>query len=843
MEGDCRSMRYLNFDLLIAGAGQVFTARVLEAPAGEARASFAAPFTLLEAENLVLKIGRPRRGRRSFDSAPTRAAKELGGKLFDAAFSTEVRACLQESLSQAKSQGARLRIRLRLDAPDLADLPWEYLYNRALNSFVALSSETSLVRYLELPRALGAPAIDIPLKVLAIIADPIGSPPLAGEDEWQNLVKALAPLAGQVQVERLEPPTLAALQASLRRTPFHVIHFVGHGVFDEAAKDGALLFEDASRSGERVSAERLAAILHNHSHLRLVILNCCEGARLAVNEPFSGVARSLIQQGVPAVIAMQFEISDAAALTFSNVFYESLADGLEVDGAVVEARTAMYSGRDDVEFGAPVLFMRAPDGVLFHLHKPPLDPAAPPADVAAGRGSTAKIEVPPPAGDGQPAGAAETSRVKARPARRRLRLLLVGIAGVALLAGGLWVLYRRGQATETSELLTQAMRWAYGENGRVDEGHARQLLESAVQTGDEVAALWKAQCIFFGWLGYVKDPGQGEAQARQVTAMVESRAKAGDALAGLRWGVSLMNGIGVAQDQREAWAWEERICNDAKLPAACNNLGVAYKDGMGIAKNSVKAFELFGRACNEGCLIACFNLGDAYEEGSGVPKDLAHAAQIYSRACEGNEAFSCGRLGHLYSEGWEGVPADPAKAAAHYSAACAEGNLEACNSAGIAFQSGKGVEVQPAKAAQMYGRACDGGNLLACSNLGGLIRAADPAKAAELYRRACDGGSAAGCNNLGVLAQQGTEGRPDQGRAKELFRRACDGGEALGCLNLGDLALDLNERRQLYDRACDGGNAQGCLDVSNLLQDEQLAAVYRSRACKAGLESACGSAP
>jgi hypothetical protein len=105
-------MRYLNFDLLIAGAGQVFTARVLEAPAGEARASVAAPFTLLEAENLVLKIGRPRRGRRSFDSAPTRAAKELGGKRLR-------RRVLDGDQGLPPGEplaSARLRIRLRLDA-------------------------------------------------------------------------------------------------------------------------------------------------------------------------------------------------------------------------------------------------------------------------------------------------------------------------------------------------------------------------------------------------------------------------------------------------------------------------------------------------------------------------------------------------------------------------------------------------------------------------------------------------------------------------------------------------------------------------------------------------------
>jgi hypothetical protein len=69
----------------------------------------------------------------------------------------------------ARGQNAGLRIRLRLkDAPELNDLPWEYLYDKALNRFFALSSETPLVRYLDLAESIRPLIVELPLRVLVI---------------------------------------------------------------------------------------------------------------------------------------------------------------------------------------------------------------------------------------------------------------------------------------------------------------------------------------------------------------------------------------------------------------------------------------------------------------------------------------------------------------------------------------------------------------------------------------------------------------------------------------------------------------------------------------------------
>ena len=75
-------------------------------------------------------------------------------------------------------------------------------------------------------------------------------------------------------------------------------------------------------------------LLHDHESLRVAVLNACEGARTSKQDPFAGSAQTLVQQGIPAVIAMQFEIADDVASTFAHEFYGALADGYPIDAAV-----------------------------------------------------------------------------------------------------------------------------------------------------------------------------------------------------------------------------------------------------------------------------------------------------------------------------------------------------------------------------------------------------------------------------------------------------------------------------------------------------------------------------
>ena len=132
-------MQYLDFDLQIEKEpdGPFYRAQVLNSPAGQASTSFSVPFSEQEIEILLLKVGRPRKGTRRIDSPQMEAAKSFGRRLFDAAFGGDVRSCLRSSLVDAQNQDAGLRIRLRMNgAPELSDLPWEYLFNTVQKRFL-----------------------------------------------------------------------------------------------------------------------------------------------------------------------------------------------------------------------------------------------------------------------------------------------------------------------------------------------------------------------------------------------------------------------------------------------------------------------------------------------------------------------------------------------------------------------------------------------------------------------------------------------------------------------------------------------------------------------------------
>jgi hypothetical protein len=367
-----RELTYLDFDVLLERVGKSrrkYRARVVNAPAGQTLpVVFTLPVTRLELENLVLRIGRPRRVVRRVDAPETAAIKAFGGQLYRALFRDDLEVNLLRSLSEAAAQGAGLRIRLRLsDTPELAELPWEFLYDQTRNRFLSLSDRTPLVRFLEVPDPPRPLRVIPPLHVLVMISSPSDYPQLDIEQEWIKLHTALGPLeqASQVQVTRLETATLAALRQRLRRADWHVLHFIGHGGFDPQTHDGVLALEDQMGRSRLVSGQDLGVLLHDHDPLRLVVLNACEGARADPSDTFAGTAQSLIQQGVPAVVAMQFEITDPAAITFASELYAAVADSYPLDAAMAEARKAIWADGNQIEWATPVLHLRAPDGRIF----------------------------------------------------------------------------------------------------------------------------------------------------------------------------------------------------------------------------------------------------------------------------------------------------------------------------------------------------------------------------------------------------------------------------------------------------------------------------------------------
>jgi CHAT domain len=272
---------YQDFDLSLDKAPEGFRATVRASPAGSASSDFVLPFDTVKLENYILRLGRVRRGVRRIDSPESLAAREFGGALFQAVFTGEVRACLRSSLDDTLRRDEGLRLRLRVNAPELWGLPWEFLYYPTRNQFLALSVHSPLVRYIELAEPVPVLAVDPPLRVLAMISSPSDHPPLDVEREWRLLNDAVGTLhpARRVVLERLHEPTLSALQRRLRRHDYHVFHFIGHGGYDQEKDEGVLLLEDEDHKGDVVSSRHLGMLLHDHRPLRVAVLNACEGAR------------------------------------------------------------------------------------------------------------------------------------------------------------------------------------------------------------------------------------------------------------------------------------------------------------------------------------------------------------------------------------------------------------------------------------------------------------------------------------------------------------------------------------------------------------------------------------
>jgi formylglycine-generating enzyme required for sulfatase activity len=365
-------IEYENFDLLVEKNGRGYRVSVLGSPAGEDRSDFRPPYSEDELREILARLVAPQRDLLHPAESPRETAEAIGKRLFEALFSGRVGALWGESRARVEAAGKGLRLRLRFrDAPRFEAWPWELLFDPARRRFLALSVRMPVVRYLDLP--IGPPPLlaEPPLRMLVATPQPSGYAALDSGREIDHLHQGLKSWVdrGWLVLERLERATLEGLQKKLL-SPFHILHIVGHGQLDPRKREGALVLEDGTGGARVVSGATLGAILSAQKALRLVVLNSCEGALTSKDDPFAGVAQALVGCGIPAVIAMRSRISDPAAITFAEHFYGALGRNLPVDGALADARRALFARPERLEWAAPVLYTRSPDCRLFRFPKP-----------------------------------------------------------------------------------------------------------------------------------------------------------------------------------------------------------------------------------------------------------------------------------------------------------------------------------------------------------------------------------------------------------------------------------------------------------------------------------------
>lgn len=365
---------YADFELRVERVdSQTCRVLVLDSPAGQDSAICNLPFDLEQVGQVMINLGQQIKRGVNAQTQSGVSPVAIGEALFRSVFSNAVGQLFFESLGEARSRNQGLRIKVHVDpdeSPHLAALPWEFLYNDRRRQFFSLNRLTPVVRYMDVQAPTTRPCIHSPLRILVAIASPTEMPLLDLTSERTSMLQTWGNLPG-VTVDFVDPATPSALQTCLWNWQPHVFHFMGHGHFDSATGFGTLLFVDKDGLQAPINGNQLGVLLANTPSVRLAFLNACESAQLARAhdlDPFSGVAAALVMAGLPAVVAMQFPISDRAAHKFASGFYSRLAIGEPVDVAVAFAREALHlETADSQEWGTPVLFMRVADGRLFEL--------------------------------------------------------------------------------------------------------------------------------------------------------------------------------------------------------------------------------------------------------------------------------------------------------------------------------------------------------------------------------------------------------------------------------------------------------------------------------------------
>ena len=358
----------LQVDLQIDRTDEGWLSQVRRSPAGRGESRFVNPFRPRDLQRVWEAIHAAQTA--GLATGPQKALiQDVGRRLFEAAFVGEVLGCLRASFDEAAMTQDRLRIHLDLSSRvELESLPWEFLYNPERSEFVSLSLQSPLARYVDLHARVLPIRAPQPLRMLAVLAGPSSYPRVDVDHEWLDLLDTIDFLGrdGRLIVERLTKPTLLDLQRKLRQSEYHLLHFVGHGVMDKLTGEGQLILEDEMGRSRPVNGQHLGALLRDHTTLRYVML--AGPTRSAVDSDYRGlldVARSLVQRGIAAAVVPQMRAAHGDWLAFCREVYTRLAEWQPVDEAVVHGRQAMFALAEDVGWGAPVLFTRAADGLLF----------------------------------------------------------------------------------------------------------------------------------------------------------------------------------------------------------------------------------------------------------------------------------------------------------------------------------------------------------------------------------------------------------------------------------------------------------------------------------------------
>jgi hypothetical protein len=276
-------MRYDDFELLVTknGADQ-YSTRVISASAGEAKGILSFNSTYDDIQRALARI--------EAEETDEELFVNLGRTLFQHLFGDEIEGIYRTSLGHARAQGKGLRIRLRIEPPELSAIPWEYLYDELNDLFLGVSPETPVTRYIQVAEPPRSITIHPILKVLVVISNPVnlaeyGLPELNVEKEKQVLSQALEKWQeeGLVELEFLDHAIASEIRERLRRYQPHIFHFIGHGTFKDDT--GYLVIEDVDHRCRLINDRTFRKFFLGSDFTKLVVLNACQSATTSSTPP------------------------------------------------------------------------------------------------------------------------------------------------------------------------------------------------------------------------------------------------------------------------------------------------------------------------------------------------------------------------------------------------------------------------------------------------------------------------------------------------------------------------------------------------------------------------------
>ena len=313
------------------------------------------------------------------DLKTAKQARALGEALFNALFDDKLSQEFVNFYYEVVQKGKQLlRVELDIDErelPEVAALPWEFMCLPERENLGELWIGTDPNLVFARRRSQWNAALPIQLKpgeklrIALAIAAPKGLDPVKYE-EVQAVLEELA----KEHSDRIEllpvvnPATPNAINEILEQEP-HIFHFIGHGRLEneEGKEVGQIaLVKKVLNTASWVDAGFFGGLFNRHRP-GVVLLQACETGMSSASQAFVGVASKIVQQNIPVVVAMQYEIINAAASQFAYEFYERLAKDNPVDIAAQNGRLtlALDSQYRNRSFATPVVFMRVQDGYLF----------------------------------------------------------------------------------------------------------------------------------------------------------------------------------------------------------------------------------------------------------------------------------------------------------------------------------------------------------------------------------------------------------------------------------------------------------------------------------------------